>query len=108
MLVHGDVEVVVAEGSCQDRKNNISGRERVVRTIQAPAFFGEEGLTGDRRCATVRAKKEKWCGTHHHVRVMVLARADWEVLKTIGNSADQATVNAMHRVADRMAAHNHY
>ena len=108
VLVHGELDVVVAAGAGNSWNDSTGKRERVVETIHAPAFFGEEGLTGEKRHATVRAKKETCCGTHHHVRVMVLARADWDMLETMGNTADQATVHAMHRVADRMAATHHW
>merc|ERR1711907_736465 len=107
VLVHGELDVVVAMGAGHAWNSGTGKREQVVETMRAPAFFGEEGLTGELRRATVRAKKETCCGTRHHVRVMVLARADWDMLKTIGNSADQETISALSRVANKMStSHN--
>ena len=107
VLVHGELDVVVAAGVGEQWNEQTGKRERVVETLQAPAFFGEEGLLGEHRRATVRAKSETCCGTHHHVRVMVLAKADWDMLETIGSSADSVTVEAMHRVVDNMSNAHH-
>ena len=56
VLVHGELDVVVAAGVGQTWDSSTGKRERLVETIRAPAFFGEECLTGELRHSTVRAK----------------------------------------------------